>query len=220
MKTITEMTTAEMIAEYNAITGKSIKKFSSRAAGEKQLAKAREMRKAEDSDIQKMIDEKKAVDAVNGLLDTIQDKLDAELMEHYGTTTCPCCGVHLSNGIGLHGMEDGEGKTIKLEKHEYFCLGCGGEFGPELKKKAISATRSDAIAESWQNAEVAASRSKRDKVSVDGVEYNSTRAAFRALGLDEKKHIQFRGKLKKSGKETFEQAGKQYVFMIVSEKNA
>lgn len=41
MKAINEMTTAEMVAEYNALTGKSIKKFSSRAAGEKQLAKVR-----------------------------------------------------------------------------------------------------------------------------------------------------------------------------------
>lgn len=35
------MTTQEMIAEYNKLTGKNIKKFSSRAAGEAQLAKAR-----------------------------------------------------------------------------------------------------------------------------------------------------------------------------------
>lgn len=41
MKAINEMTTAEMVAEYNVLTGKNIKKFSSRAAGEKQLAKAR-----------------------------------------------------------------------------------------------------------------------------------------------------------------------------------
>lgn len=41
MKTIADMTTAEMVVEYNSLTGKSIKKFSSRAAGEKQLEKAR-----------------------------------------------------------------------------------------------------------------------------------------------------------------------------------
>lgn len=42
LKPISDMTTAEMVAEYNKLTSKSIKKFSSRAAGEKQLAKARE----------------------------------------------------------------------------------------------------------------------------------------------------------------------------------
>jgi hypothetical protein len=41
MKQINTLTTAEMVAEYNALTGKAIKKFSSRAAGEKQLAAAR-----------------------------------------------------------------------------------------------------------------------------------------------------------------------------------
>jgi hypothetical protein len=41
MKPITEMTTAEMVAEYNQLTAKTIKKFSSRAAGEKQLQTAR-----------------------------------------------------------------------------------------------------------------------------------------------------------------------------------
>lgn len=35
------MRTKDMIAEYNALTGKSITRFSSRAQGERQLAKAR-----------------------------------------------------------------------------------------------------------------------------------------------------------------------------------
>lgn len=42
MKSTTEMTTAELIAEYNALTGKSVKRFSSRGAGEKQVSAARE----------------------------------------------------------------------------------------------------------------------------------------------------------------------------------
>lgn len=41
MKAIKDMTTAEMLCEYNVLTGKSVKKFASRAAGEKQLAAAR-----------------------------------------------------------------------------------------------------------------------------------------------------------------------------------
>lgn len=41
MQSIKSMTTPELVAEYNRLTGKSIKKFSSRAAGEKQLAGAR-----------------------------------------------------------------------------------------------------------------------------------------------------------------------------------
>ena len=41
MKPIAEMSTAEMVTEYNALTGKAVKKFSSRTAGEQQLTKAR-----------------------------------------------------------------------------------------------------------------------------------------------------------------------------------
>ena len=41
MKDTTAMKTSDMVAEYNALTGKAIKKFSSRAAGVKQLEFAR-----------------------------------------------------------------------------------------------------------------------------------------------------------------------------------
>lgn len=41
MKPVKEMTTAELIAEYNKLKGKSIKKFSSRANGEAQVEAAR-----------------------------------------------------------------------------------------------------------------------------------------------------------------------------------
>ncbi len=42
MKAYSEMSTAELVAEYNRLSGKKIKKFSSRAAGEKQIAKLAE----------------------------------------------------------------------------------------------------------------------------------------------------------------------------------
>lgn len=41
MKPVKELTTPELIAEYNRLTGKSIKRFSSRPAGEKQVTAAR-----------------------------------------------------------------------------------------------------------------------------------------------------------------------------------
>jgi hypothetical protein len=46
MKLISEMTTAELVAEYNEKTGKNIKKFSSRAAGEKQVATLRDHKRS------------------------------------------------------------------------------------------------------------------------------------------------------------------------------
>ena len=48
MKPTTEMTTAELITEYNALTGKGVKRFSSRGAGEKQVNAARERSTARD----------------------------------------------------------------------------------------------------------------------------------------------------------------------------
>lgn len=48
------MTTKEMVAEYNMLTGKSIKKFSSRGAGEKQLAAARKAHAKPGSEIGKL----------------------------------------------------------------------------------------------------------------------------------------------------------------------
>lgn len=46
---------------------------------------------------------------------------------------CPHCGIHLDNGYGFHG-DDVNGEIVKHEEFEYMCLGCGGEFGPAIKK--------------------------------------------------------------------------------------
>lgn len=179
MKNITEMTTAEMIAEFNELTGKSTKKFSSRAAGEKQLTSARR---------------------------------DAEFVQHYGTATCPHCGTHLENGVGAHGMEVNDGK-LKLEKHEFYCMACGEEFGP-LLDASKNAVRSEAVAESWNDPSVAAKRSRRDRVWVGNDQYRSVKHAFELLNLPLNQHIKFRMSLKANGVESFEHAGKVYNFKI------
>lgn len=85
---------------------------------------------------------------------------------------------------------------------------------PKAPKEAVS--RSDAIAKSWTNPATAAKRAERSHVVVDKVEYRSVLQAFEELGLDVKKHIAFRGQLKKAegGKLAF--AGK--VFKIVKAK--
>lgn len=49
----------------------------------------------------------------------------------FGFTHCPHCGVHHSNGFCTNeDIIDQGGEPNKT--HEYVCLGCGGEFGPEL----------------------------------------------------------------------------------------
>jgi len=67
-------------------------------------------------------------------------------------------------------------------------------------KKEVVSGRSESIAASWTDKNVAASRSQRDHVEVAGVEYRSVAAAFLALNLPMGKHIKFRADLKAAGK--------------------
>ena len=187
------MTTAEILAEYNLLTGKSVKKFSSRAAGEKQLEKARSAR-ADEFDAMHANDE------------------DRQLDEKYGFHTCPSCGVHLSNGVLWDGCEFNPGEIYRTETHQYECQGCGHNFGKP--KKAKSGLRSTAVAESWNDEVVASKRSRRDSVLVDGVEFRSVKAAFVHLNLPLAKHIRFRMSLKELGSDTFEFDGVLYNFKI------
>lgn len=86
---------------------------------------------------------------------------------------------------------------------------------PKEPKEKVS--RSDAIAQSWLNPATAAKRAERSHVIVDKVEYRSVLQAFEELQLDVKKHIAFRGQLKKApdGKLAF--AGK--VFRLAKAKD-
>lgn len=71
------------------------------------------------------------------IVQKIEDELDQEYMDNYGFVYCPCCGVHLENGMSIHDPDEVEaitGKRLYMnDKYLYACLGCGGEFGPELE---------------------------------------------------------------------------------------
>jgi len=84
------------------------------------------------------------------------------------------------------------------------------EEGGEGNGAGESGKRSAGIALSWQDPAVRAARSERSSVTVDGVPYKSCPAAFRALGIDLKGCIQFRGILKANGKET-DSEGRKWV---------
>jgi len=58
---------------------------------------------------------------------------DKEMVEIFGHSHCPDCGVSLENGVGEHG-QDVNGTIVKHSKHQFECLGCGSEFGPAIKK--------------------------------------------------------------------------------------
>lgn len=185
------MSTAELLAEYNATTGKSTTKFASRAAGEKAVQKLRDTT-ARDAD---------SGSSVTGY----------KIHEYHN---CPHCGIHLSNGVIEHGDEVGE-KILKLKEFQFECMACGSEFGPALKKTTKSITRSTSISESWNDQVVAEKRARRDAVEVNGVQYRSVAQAFQKLNLPMSKHIQFRMTLKETGEVDIVAGTKTYTFKLV-----
>lgn len=186
MKNLNEMTTKEMVAEYNSLTGKSITKFSTRAAGEKQLSKARN----------EFVEELKQV----------KEELvkEVEVAKEDG---CPSCGETMDQTpAGLEG-------TAAAERN--FCHHCSTEYhqdGRIYKAPAKSATLSESISKSWADPEVAAKRVLRHCVAVEGVgHFRSVLKAFQSLHLPVSKHIKFRMELKAKGKAKFG----DYTFTII-----
>lgn len=211
-KTFDQMTTAEMVAEYNILTGKSIKKFSSRAAGEQQLTKARELFAVAQQTATVAVQPAQQPE-VNEVTEQTQE---AAVVGEF--VNCPQCGAHLDNGVGYH-MQEVNGKTIKHEEFEYACLACGGEFGPSIHRVAKSETRSAAVAATWENDQIAAARSARDNVAVNGKgTFRSVAAAFKALGLPMSKHIKFRIEVKSNGTGTFKYGEDEYEFRVVKQE--
>ena len=188
MKTITEMTTAEMVAEYNALTGKSIKKFSSRAAGEKQLAKVRSE------------------------VSPSADKVVEQQGFRYDVDGCPGCGATEDQTYaGQEGTKAEERNFCHHCSTEYW-----RDTGKIYKAHAKSVNRSKSISESWNNPEVAAKRAQRHGVVGAGSgAFRSVLEAFKSLNLPQSGHIKFRMALKAQGKGTFEYGGKTYEFTIV-----
>lgn len=207
-KMIADMTTAEMVAEYNLLTDKSIKKFSSRAAGEQQLAKARELL---------AVAKQTATVAVQPAQQPEETQVTEEVKKSfdYAVDGCPNCGATEDQTYA------GEEGTTAEERN--FCHHCSTEYwrdtGEIYKAPAKSDTRSKAIAATWENDQIAAARSARDNVAVDGHgTFRSVAAAFKALGLPMSKHIKFRIEVKSNGTGTFKYGTDEYEFRIVKQE--
>lgn len=207
-KMIAEMTTAEMVAEYNLLTDKSIKKFSSRAAGEQQLAKARELL---------AVAKQTATVAVQPAQQPEETQVTEEVKKSfdYAVDGCPNCGATEDQTYA------GEEGTTAEERN--FCHHCSTEYwrdtGEIYKAPAKSDTRSKAIAATWENDQIAAARSARDNVAVDGHgTFRSVAAAFKALGLPMSKHIKFRIEVKSNGTGIFKYGTDEYEFRVVKQE--
>lgn len=203
-KLIAEMTTAEMVAEYNTLTGKSIKKFSSRAAGEKQLAAARA---ANQPEMEETVNEQSWKDL----------NWEQKLALWKSERRCPHCGDK-DNGVTAAGEEG----TVAGENRS-FCHICSTEFDNETGKvynaPAKSVTRSKAISESWADKKIAEKRARRDNVAVKGVgTFRSVCEAFKKLNLPLNQHIKFRMTVKTDGTGVFKTGDKEYHFTLVEQK--
>lgn len=133
MKQISDMTTAEILAEFNLLTNGNVKRFASRTAAERRLAHARENH------------------------EPVPDVKPSDLRASIAEATA-----------------------------------------------AARSAQAEGVAKSWHDPAVRAARAQRNGVEVNGVEYKSTAAAFRALRLPFNKHVAFRGKLKAAGALEFE----------------
>lgn len=167
-------TTAELVAFYNAHAEKPVKRFSDRKTAERRV-----------TELMARVAADQARNNVNNV-----EQLLAE-------GRCPLCGGDASSQTG-----NGPQGTAKGD-NEAFCHECCGAYDATTGAKrkpygssAPSATRSEAIAESWKDPAVAAARAKRYKVYADGQLYKSVPEAFRALKLPMSKHIAFRGALR------------------------
>ena len=189
--------TAELVTMYNELTGKSIKKFSSRAAGLRQVASAYDVSQVE-------AEAAKAAVAAQFAAEAADRKAAAAESKDF-SHTCPACGR--TQDITPAGLEGTAAESRN------FCHGCSTEWFPETGKlytaPKASPARAASIAASWAKPEVAAARASRSSVTVSGggldstLEYPSLRAAFAALNLPLGQHIKFRGQLKAAGVLTF-----------------
>lgn len=189
MKAIAQLTTAEMVAEYNTLTGKSIKKFSSRAAGESQLAKVRAAASTTAPNKETKVSKKKPYSLDDG---------------------CPHCGEKLDQ---TYAAPAGERMFCHHCSTEYT------QDGKIYKAPPKSILRSKAISESWANKKIAEKRARRDNVAVEGVgTFRSVCEAFKKLNLPLNQHIKFRMSVKQDGNGVFETGDKTYHFKLVEAK--
>jgi hypothetical protein len=192
--------TADLLAFLNAHSGKApVKRFSTRAAGERRVAALLEELGSKATKPAT----KKTAAATSKKGGYVQAYVD-------GSPVCPSCGGHVDVTAG-EVIETKRGQRV-VNEHIAFHHACGHEWdmntGKPRRRAADkgAATRAAAIAASWQNPEVAAARATRHGVKVTGpnggqATYKSVREAFVELGLPLGRHIKFRGALKAAGKQ-------------------
>lgn len=203
---IAAATTAELVAYYNSHAAKPVKKFADRKTAERRVAELVAQASAAPAP---------AIDK-NATRAAEKAAAAALIAERLSAGQCPHCGGDASSqtGNGPEGTHKGDNET--------FCHECGGAYDNATGARRspmngnTNAARAAAIAKTWQDPETHARRSSRMRVLVNGAEYKSVAAAFRALKLPLAKHIAFRGQLRDAGALNFTTAsGDVYHFELV-----
>jgi hypothetical protein len=209
MKNVTQMTTSEMLDEYNGLTGRSTTKFSSRAAGEKALLKARDenaITKEEHMEAQEQ------AKALSEMTDEEILAAAAAIAEKEGEVTVEEAAIEDKAAE----LKSKAAKKEPKPKKEKVAKVAKAPVSDEERKANIAA----GTKKSWEDPAIKAARAGRSSVDVfgkDGVKlghYKSTRAAFEELGLDQKHHIKFRGELRKLGELEWQKDGEHLRFVV------
>lgn len=245
MTKISDMTTAEMLAEYNALTGKTVTKFASRARGEAQLENARKdaesrataravEKAAADARATKRAEQPARSEAAKaaanaavakavGLAPTPQSVKAARAAKEpkpaRASGSCPSCDATDNQETKLRGHDLDETTECGICGVLYFTDGTPLEDSKPVKLRApkTTAERAASAVKSWSAPDVRAARAARHAVVVGNQRFKSVREAFAALDLPDSKHIAFRGKLKKEKALTFEHNGKAFAFTLVTD---
>ncbi len=197
--------TAELLAFYNAHADKPVNKFTNLETARRRVTALIEALEVSDRAHEAARAAKSATKAAKA-----SEKNATKLADAVDKTVA----------IKAHAAEQAKAEP-KTEKNTKAKPGYEVQHDNDGDKIVAATRRSNAagIAASWLDNDIREARLYRQGVVVmigkNAQEYNSTHAAFAALGLPMSKVIRFRMKLKEAKKLTFTHAGKNFEFSIL-----
>lgn len=186
---VTAAKTSELVEFYNAWAAKPVKKFADRKTAERRV-----------KDVIDGLPEPVAeLEAQEYQLDLVTEdapvakptKAKAYVAPAMLSSKCAACRIDY--------IDNGYDDSTYAPKILCLACGCDAATGESIQDRPKNQNRSTGVAASWKDPSIAAKRAQRHAVRVDGHEFRSVAAAFRALALPMKEHIKFRMQLKAAG---------------------
>ena len=202
---ISALTTSELVSLYNEKTGKSIKKFSSRAAGEKQVAALFPVAASRNEVAHKI--------ASSALEFAKKSAAEKEAKKSAKAASKPVKAEKPAQAVPKAALP-----SLLQQVTAINSTAPKAEQAATKSKAKEPVDRAAAIAASWKDPEVAAKRSERTHVKAGNKVFRSVREAFTELRLPLSKHIKFRMQLKEVQELTFKHEGRQITFHVVQDQ--